>query len=673
MHSRAARYLAGDAATRAKVVDECRGEATVPELAERILARTIYAQTASRAAPIRELLQNAIDASPKNGRVDLGLSDDGLMLTFLDRGRGMSREEILSDLLVPFRSGKAEDLESIGEHGIGFFTALEFAPHIEITTSTGTSGHRLCIAPLGDGPPYRDFSWMIHAIAPVRATGTFVRLALIRPMTRALLLSEVGSVAGLVNPELLAIFVDGVLVNTARSRLRHVARAAVEMPGTAGQLDLYVGSGQGVEPVLTIVQGGLYIAARQEPFLGPSLSLHRDIARAICASGAGLVAELSLGIPLNKGRSGVTASAAQAVDTAIVAAFERFVLEDTLYHRELLRGVDHRLAAVLDRLVQSALLNEPAPQIAFVAAPVDELATTLHPDEEAPSTAGKSVRTPTVAAPEDVVRFATALVDARLFQVTTLDIVGGATPSRISLREALAAHQRTVLRRVGEPEIPGFIYLDTSDPLSDALARRLLLQTSGADAIAAAPMTARRSIPMPRVIGAALLSMAPNVRGVGALVAAVTILERIDGAISLAAGLAPSPLSVHQDLYGPDEMAHTDGTGISINFASPRVRALLDAVLRADDVTAFSALVDLLIHEKTHVSLASYVPRAAAEHGTSFYRRKDLLRRRLLEAVDNGSVVDPIRWLPTIRGPLGAVALPDPSELAMAFTPPMAA
>jgi hypothetical protein len=120
-------------------------------------------------------------------------------------------------------------------------------------------------------------------------------------------------------------------------------------------------------------------------------------------------------------------------------------------------------------------------------------------------------------------------------------------------------------------------------------------------------------------------------------------------------------------------MAHTDGTGISINYASPRVRALLDAVLRADDMTAFSALVDLLIHEKTHVSLASYVPRAAAEHGTSFYRRKDLLRRQMLEAIDHGTVIDPIRWLPTIRRPLEGLALPDPSDLAMAFTPPMAA
>jgi hypothetical protein len=145
------------------------------------------------------------------------------------------------------------------------------------------------------------------------------------------------------------------------------------------------------------------------------------------------------------------------------------------------------------------------------------------------------------------------------------------------------------------------------------------------------------------------------------------IVEQIDAAISDAADLPPSPIWVHQDLYGPDEMAHTDGSGISMNLASQRVRALITAVLSQDDLVAFSALVDLLLHEKTHVSLASYVPRSAAEHGTTFYRRKDWLRRRLLTAIASGAVPDPIRWLPLARRGLVSVELPPPEELARAF------
>src|SRR5262249_60079622 len=135
-----------------------------------------------------------------------------------------------------------------------------------------------------------------------------------------------------------------------------------------------------------------------------------------------------------------------------------------------------------------------------------------------------------------------------------------------------------------------------------------------------------------------------------------------DATIARANGIAPSPISVHQDLYGPDEMAHTDGSGISVNLASPRVRVLLCAVLACDDAVAFSAVVDLLMHEKAHVALASFVPRATAEHGASFYRKKDALRRGLLEALATGEVPDPMRWVATVREGLASFALP-PTEL----------
>ena len=50
VHGRTAAYLAASVANREAIVEACRGEATVPDLAERILARTIYSQASSRVA-----------------------------------------------------------------------------------------------------------------------------------------------------------------------------------------------------------------------------------------------------------------------------------------------------------------------------------------------------------------------------------------------------------------------------------------------------------------------------------------------------------------------------------------------------------------------------------------------------------------------------------------------
>src|SRR5262249_32792667 len=99
LHGRTAEDAGADDEARAAVVAACRAEATVSDLAERILQRTVYAQASSRVGPFRELLQNALDASPRGGRVEVRSSslDAGgdREVSFSDRGRGMSRAELL--------------------------------------------------------------------------------------------------------------------------------------------------------------------------------------------------------------------------------------------------------------------------------------------------------------------------------------------------------------------------------------------------------------------------------------------------------------------------------------------------------------------------------------------------------------------------------------------------
>lgn len=666
LHRRAAEYAAASDASRPGVAAACRREATVDDLAERILHRTIYAQASSRLGPLRELVQNALDASSRGGRVDVrssALVPGGIgEITVSDRGKGMSRAELLDDLLVPFRSGKQDDPDTIGEHGIGFLSALEIAPRLEVVTATASGAHRIWVEPIGAGPPYPDFAFTLESLDARRrpATGTSVRLLLERPIPTAALAQEVAAVAGLVDPIVARIFVDGEAINTVRARLRRVARVPIA-GGAFGELELLAGRGDGIAPRFVVTHKGLLVIPHLEPFGAPGLALHADLLRAVASAGYGLVVDLPLAVPLTKGRSAVAALAAPAVADAIIAAFERFVLEDALYDRELLRGVDHRLAAVLDRLVGTALRGEAAPAVAAAA----ELGDAAVESERPPNA-------PTVAAPEAVVRFAGVLVDAPMFLVSYREPDRGEVRAMRSLRDVVDAHRRGVLRAQGsERELRvGLVYLAAVDPLGQALFRRLTLPP----APPAQPDTSRPGpAPMPRVTRERLLA-AGDLPGLRALGAALAILERIDAAISAAGALAPSVMSAHQDLYGPDEMAHTDGLGISVNLASPRIRALLTAVLAEDDPAAFGALVDLTLHEKAHVALASHVPRSCAEHGASFYRKKEQLRRRLLEAVAAGEVVDPIRAIAALRVGLSSIALPAVTALAAVFNPaPLAA
>src|SRR5689334_16319487 len=99
LHGRAEAYLRAQGAERDAIVATCRREATVPDLAQRILSRTIYAQASSRVGPLRELVQNALDASPLGARIEVRSTEDGREISVMDHGRGMSRAELLEDLL----------------------------------------------------------------------------------------------------------------------------------------------------------------------------------------------------------------------------------------------------------------------------------------------------------------------------------------------------------------------------------------------------------------------------------------------------------------------------------------------------------------------------------------------------------------------------------------------
>src|SRR5262249_22783521 len=153
----------------------------------------------------------------------------------------------------------------------------------ELTTMSAEGASRLSITPIGDGPPYTDFAFRIASASPTigfRPRGTEVRLRPTRPIPRSAIASEVFAAAGLVDPDVLLIDVDDLLVTTARSGWGRVARTPIGgrtesahagarsglKPAGPGELELFVGRGDGAPPWMTIAQAGLFVGMRQEPF-----------------------------------------------------------------------------------------------------------------------------------------------------------------------------------------------------------------------------------------------------------------------------------------------------------------------------------------------------------------------------------------------------------------------
>lgn len=82
----------------------------------------------SKYAGIRELVQNAIDS--KTANIDITL--DREQIKVVDKGIGMSNEDVRNYLLTIFRTSKTAG--DIGEFGIGFLSAFVIAESIELGT-----------------------------------------------------------------------------------------------------------------------------------------------------------------------------------------------------------------------------------------------------------------------------------------------------------------------------------------------------------------------------------------------------------------------------------------------------------------------------------------------------------------------------------------------------------
>jgi hypothetical protein len=113
--------------------------------AEQLLAGVI-SQFSRRAACLRELVQNAIDADTDRIDVWFDKRDGYYRIAVEDYGCGMTLEQIDTYLLNVFRSSKEGDLEYIGRFGIGFVSVFAMEPEfVTVETSRDDEHTRIVI------------------------------------------------------------------------------------------------------------------------------------------------------------------------------------------------------------------------------------------------------------------------------------------------------------------------------------------------------------------------------------------------------------------------------------------------------------------------------------------------------------------------------------------------
>ena len=124
---------------------------------EKILREEVQKQFDNSHRPYLEIILNSIDAKPPgmkgDYRVDVKVKNASVGIR--DNGDGMSIEDILQFLIIPFNTQK-KGIESIGQFGVGFFSTLNYCLHspenkVEVTTNNGRESCQVSFYAKGNG------------------------------------------------------------------------------------------------------------------------------------------------------------------------------------------------------------------------------------------------------------------------------------------------------------------------------------------------------------------------------------------------------------------------------------------------------------------------------------------------------------------------------------------
>lgn len=345
-----------------QMIEKTRQEVTTPQLFPKIVDKTIQAQFGEKHATLRELGQNGIDSySPSDliRRIAFNVeeSPEEIVVKVRDFGSGMSLETLVRDLLIPYNSGKEFDPTKIGEHGIGWYSIVDLAKIVRVTTKKREQDktiQALVYKERGDWKTtiYPDSDQLLQTgkFNDVSEDyGTEVEAHIPKSETN---LDDIKSYLyqylGRVNPMDGLITLNGEMINFMRATYQLANPAHVKINGETENLVMGFSKREidnGTEDPrfklrnrnldkIIFTQRGLFIKYDSNPF--HTESIHANLLSNLSSMGLDFWIEVPENVTLTKGRNNIIADHHPAVLDASYQAFENLFLDSILTDNHIL-------------------------------------------------------------------------------------------------------------------------------------------------------------------------------------------------------------------------------------------------------------------------------------------------------------------------------------------------
>ena len=318
-----------------------------------MVTRSIENQFGSNYAFLRELVQNGRDAyRDKEGEarveIDYQSGDTERSVTARDFGEGMSPEDVVSNLLVPMQSDKIEDLNSVGEHGVGWFSTVDAGDVVRVTTGDQENDLKSTVWIVEDSEGQRKVNMNVSKDA---FEGTevevmdFGRTFVGQNLKEKKVKENLEDLVGHANPEKFGFFFNGEKLNQQAAEFSKGSVGITDQ----GSATLYFNQTDENFSPSVITQEGLKIKDLRYGDYSDFSDIKRKIIRSL-DDNFELRVNYSNDFSLDKGRTDFAASDQKAAQSALEDAVDQFYMERVLDDEELLRELDLDVTDELEQM-----------------------------------------------------------------------------------------------------------------------------------------------------------------------------------------------------------------------------------------------------------------------------------------------------------------------------------
>lgn len=338
-----------------ELIEKTRGEVTTHKLFPGIVQKTIEAQFGDKHAVLRELGQNAIDSYEskdyeKPVTFKVSKEDDHFVLKVRDFGCGMDLDDMVKNLLIPYNSGKEFDPTKIGEHGIGWYSVVDLANLVKVTSKKRNSNETVQAIVYNEGIYNKGEKWKADLIASSRngftpelnkkEHGTEIAAYIPDNSTsKRDLKNFLFQHLGMVEDKRAEIIYENNVVNAVRDSYDEGAPVQVKTKGKTRPLVMGVSNreldgdlsnpnfkhrNKNLEKIL-FTQRGLFVKYGSVPF--DNGTIHSQLINDLMAKGMDFWVDIPEHITLTKGRNNIIADHGPAVLDGMYKAFESVFLD----------------------------------------------------------------------------------------------------------------------------------------------------------------------------------------------------------------------------------------------------------------------------------------------------------------------------------------------------------